>query len=398
MARLTAVLSETLGAMRIVKAFGLEGERIRRFGRETEDYAGTMVRMTRIGSLATPLTEILGVAVAVAILWYAGSRATLSGAGAGRFMLFIIGMLSMMQPIKVLSQVNIKIQQGLAAARRIYEVLDTRPTVAESPSAVPFVRLEREIRLENVSFAYRPGTPVLEEIDLAVHCGEVLALVGPSGGGKSTLVDLIPRFHDPSSGRILLDGIDAREIRLHDLRALIGLVTQETILFEGSVRDNIAMGRLGASTEEIAAAAAAANAAEFIARFPEGYDTWIGERGLLLSGGQRQRLAIARAILRNPQILIFDEATSSLDTESEALVQAAIDNLLRSRTAIVIAHRLSTVRNADRIIVLDRGRVVQEGRHEELVAQGGLYRRLYEMQFRDLPDPAKAATLTSGSG
>ena len=391
MARLTSVLSETLSAIRIVKAFGLEEDRAKRFQLESSDYARTMVKMTRAGSLATPLTEMLGVGVAVAILWFAGSRVSVDGQGAGRFMLFIVGMLSMMQPIKAIAQVNIRIQQGLAGAKRIFEILDTEPTVADRSTAQAVHGLQREIRFEQVSFAYRAGVTVLRAIDLAIHRGEVVALVGPSGGGKSTIVDLIPRFHDPTGGRITLDGVDLRDLRLSGLRGLIGLVTQDTILFEGTVRENIAMGRRGATGADIEAAAAAANAHEFIEHLPEGYDTWIGERGALLSGGQRQRLAIARAILRNPEILIFDEATSSLDTESEALVQAAIDNLLRDRTAIVIAHRLSTIRNADRIVVVEDGRIVEVGRHEELLAEAGTYRRLYEMQFRDPSAPLEPA-------
>lgn len=395
MGRITSVLGETLASMRIVKAFGLEGERVRRFERETGDYARTLVRMTRIGSLASPLTEMLGVAVAVAILWFAGSRVATEGGSTGRFLLFIVGMLSMMQPIKVLSQVNVRIQQGLAAAGRIFEVLDTVPSVRESASARGVEGFHREIRLETLSFSYREGLPVLRDVDLRIGRGEVVALVGPSGGGKSTLADLIPRFHDPTEGRVTLDGVDLREIRLADLRRMIGFVTQETILFEGTILENIRMGRPEATLEEVEAAAAAANAREFIDRLPDGYQTAIGERGRLLSGGQRQRLAIARAILRNPEILVFDEATSSLDTESEAQVQSAIENLLRSRTAIVIAHRLSTVRGADRIVVLDQGRIVQEGKHADLVARPGLYRKLYEMQFRE--EPAGAPEGAEGS-
>ncbi len=394
MGRITAVLGETLGAMRIVKAFGLEGERVRRFERETNDYARTMVRMTRIGSLASPLTEMLGVAVAVGILWFAGARVATEGGSTGRFLLFIVGMLSMMQPIKVLSQVNVRIQQGLAAATRIFEILDTIPSVVEPAEPRRAQAFQREIRMENLSFSYREGVPVLREVNLRIGRGEVIALVGPSGGGKSTLADLIPRFHDPTSGRVTLDGIDLREISLTDLRRLIGFVTQETILFEGTILENIRMGRPDATVAEIEAAAAAANAREFIERFPDGYQTAIGERGRLLSGGQRQRLAIARAILRNPEILVFDEATSSLDTESEAQVQTAIENLLRSRTAVVIAHRLSTVRGADRILVLDQGQIVQEGRHAELMAQPGLYRKLYEMQFRDEPEARATDAIT----
>ena len=382
--RLTAVLSETFSGMRVVKAFGLEEERSRRFADEARGFARIMIRMTRIGSLSTPLTEMLGVLVAVGILWFAG--ATVVGEGgqdSGRFLLFIVGMLSMMQPIKALSQVNVKIQQGLGAAERIFEVLDATPSVVDPLSPRPLTTLEREIRYENVAFAYREGVPVLHGVDLAVPRGQVLALVGPSGGGKSTLVDLLPRFYDPISGRITLDGHDIREYRLGDLRSLLGFVTQETILFEGTVGQNIRLGRLDASDEDVEVAARTANAHEFISRLPEGYDTAIGERGTRLSGGQRQRLAIARAVLRNPEVLVFDEATSALDTESESLVQVAIERLLENRTAIVIAHRLSTVRHADRIAVIADGRVAQLGSHETLMAEGGLYRRLYEMQFRD---------------
>lgn len=390
--KLTGVLSETFLGMRVVKAFGLESDRTRRFAEEADGFARTMIRMTRIGSLATPLTEILGVLLAVVILWVAGGSIAEQGAQSGRFLLFIVGMLSMMQPIKALSQVNIKIQQGLGAAERIFEVLDTRPSVAEPAAPKPFTRLERELRFERVGFEYRPGVPVLRGIELTVRRGEVLALVGPSGGGKSTLVDLIPRFHDPTEGRVTIDGLDLRDLRLSDLRRGIGLVTQETILFEGTVRQNIALGRSDASEAEIVAAARAAEAHEFVSALPDGYDTWIGERGSMLSGGQRQRLAIARAILRNPDLLIFDEATSALDSESEAAVQAAIDHLLEGRTAVVIAHRLSTVRHADRIVVLADGEVAQSGRHEELLAAGGLYRRLYEMQFRDRESPDPIST------
>lgn len=383
MARLTSVLSESIGGMRIIKAFGLEANRVARFSDETESYAKTMIRMTRIGSLASPLTEILGVLVACVLLWYAGRQIAGNEEASSRFLLFLVGMLAMMQPIKMLSQVNIKIQQGLAAARRIFEVLDAKPTVAETPGARPISTFRDEIRMHGVGFAYRLDVPVLQEIDLTIRKGQVVALVGPSGGGKSTLVDLIPRFYDPTEGSITLDGTDLRDLRLADLRALIGLVTQETILFEGTVGSNIRMGRPDASEADVAAAARAANAHEFIESWPERYDTWIGERGQLLSGGQRQRISIARAILKNPEILIFDEATSALDSESEALVQEAIDRLLENRTAVVIAHRLSTVRHADRIVVIADGRIVETGRHEDLMESVGLYRRLYEMQFQE---------------
>jgi len=392
LARLTAVLGETLGGMRVVKAFGLEGHRIERFSTETQSYAGEMVRMTRIGSLAAPLTEMLGVLVAVVILWYAGSRVAADGEASGRFMLFIVGMLSMMQPIKILSQVNITIQQGLAASRRVFDVLDSVPTVKDGPDARPVQRLEKEIRMEGVGFAYDADTPVLREIDLTIPRGSAVALVGPSGAGKSTLADLIPRFYDPTEGRITLDGSDLRDLRIADVRREIGLVTQDPVLFEGTIYENIVLGRRNASRKEVMAAAEAANAAEFIERMSDGYETWIGERGHMLSGGQRQRLTIARAILKNPSILIFDEATSSLDSESETLVQAAIDNLLRDRTSIVIAHRLSTVRHADTIVVLADGRIIQRGSHDELLVEGGLYRRLHDMQYCDRVEEAGPGT------
>lgn len=381
MARLTTVLTESLTGMRIVKAFGLERERTDRFATETDSYAHTMIRMTRIGSLASPLTEILGVGVACIILWYAGSRVATDPSQSGRFMLFLVGMLAMMQPIKLLSQVNMKIQQGLAAAERIFEVLDSAPTVAEPSDPVSLPDFDEALRFEDVTFSYRPDTPVLQNIELEIPKGAVVALVGPSGGGKSTLVDLIPRFYDPSKGRITIDGRDLRDIRISDLRKEIGIVTQETHLFEGSVNHNIAMGRLDASADDVEAAARAANAHEFIERLPQGYDTEIGERGQLLSGGQRQRLSIARAILKNPSILIFDEATSALDTESERLVQEAIEHLLQNRTAVVVAHRLSTIRSADVILVIADGKIVERGRHEALMENAGLYRRLYNLQF-----------------
>jgi subfamily B ATP-binding cassette protein MsbA len=380
MARLTSVLDEAIGGARIVKAFGLERNRIDRFSEETNNYASTMIRMTRIGSLASPLTEMLGVLMAVVLLWYVGSKMVSGDAGSGRFLLFIVGMLSMMQPIKSMSQINIKVQQGLAAAKRIFEILDTVPTIRNAPDAVAAPPFSRDLVFEDVCFEYAIDVPVVRNLNIRIERGTSVAVVGPSGAGKSTMIDLIPRFHDPSAGSITMDGTDLRSLTLESLRSQIGIVTQETILFEGSIGENIAMGSRGASREQVEAAARAANAHEFIVNAAEGYDTFIGERGRLLSGGQRQRLSIARALLKNPAILIFDEATSSLDTQSEALVQAAIDRLLEDRTAIIVAHRLSTIRRADVILVLQEGRLVQQGTHDDLIAEGGLYRRLFQMQ------------------
>jgi len=294
-----------------------------------------------------------------------------------------------MQPLRTLSQVNIGIQEGLAAARRIFAVLDTEPSMSEpsQPRALPLP--VKEIRFEDVSFSYVEGTPVLSNVSFTVPAGKMIAVVGPSGAGKSTLVDMIPRFYDPQSGRITINGVDIRDLSLKELRSAIGIVTQETVLFDDTIEENILLGRPGASRTEMETASRAANADAFIQSLPDGYASPVGDRGVKLSGGQRQRLAIARAILKNPPILIFDEATSSLDSESEALVQEAVERLVQDRTTFVIAHRLSTIQNADEILVIDEGRPVESGRHEDLIARGGLYRRLYEMQFRDHPAPVQ---------
>jgi subfamily B ATP-binding cassette protein MsbA len=385
MGDLTGALQETITGVRVIKGFNLERLMGDRFRRVNQAYTNAMVRMTRTGSLAPPITEILGAAVGVVIL-YIGGRDIVRGTGmdAGRFLMFLVALFALMQPIRTLSQVNIQIQEGLAAAARIFEVLDTKPSLAERSDAVVMPSEIREIRFEDVSFSYVAGKPVLTNMSFAVPAGSMIAIVGPSGAGKTTLVDLIPRFYDPQRGRILINGVDLRDLSLSGLRGAIGLVTQETVLFDDTVGANIALGRPGAAARELEEAARAANADGFIRDMPEGYATPIGDRGVKLSGGQRQRLAIARAILKNPPILIFDEATSALDSESEALVQEALDRLVRDRTTFVIAHRLSTVRRADRILVIENGRISDSGSHEELLARGGTYRRLHEMQFRDL--------------
>jgi len=380
----TSALSETLGSARVVKAFGTEEREGRRFAEHTRQYRKSVVRLMSLDGLAAPLSEFWGVTIGVGVLYYGGKLVLSpdSDLTPGRFFVFFLALVSMLHPLKVISGVVTGLQRGLAAAGRLFEILDL-PIETDDDGALEVTALRREIRFDGVSFEYEPGRPVLRDVSFAAPAGTTTALVGPSGGGKSTLVDLIPRFHDPTRGSVLLDGVDVRRCRRASLRRLTGIVTQETILFDDTVHNNIAYGVPAASREAVEAAASSANAHGFIAALPAGYDTVIGERGLTLSGGQRQRLAIARALLRNPAILVLDEATSSLDTESELAVQEALDRLMADRTTFVIAHRLSTVLGADQILVLDEGRIVERGTHRELLAEGRLYRRLYDLQFRD---------------
>ncbi|HEX9912250.1 MAG TPA: ABC transporter transmembrane domain-containing protein [candidate division Zixibacteria bacterium] len=383
MGNITSVLQETVSGIKVVKAFAMERFEIKKFLNYTRDYFKTMVRLTRVGSLAPPLTEFFGVIAGVLILWF-GGRSILAGGGLtpDRFFLFLVAMFSLMQPLKILSHVNIDIQQGLAAATRIFEVLDTQPKIKSPVDGKKLESLNEGVRFKKVSFRYDSKKIALDKIDLEVKAGEIVALVGPSGAGKSTLVDLLPRFYDPTEGIIEVDGIDLRDIDLNSLRNLMGIVTQETILFNDTIWNNIAYGDEKAELEKVEEAVKMANAYEFIQNIPERYQTIIGDRGVKLSGGERQRIAIARALYKNPSILIFDEATSALDSESELLVQEAIDRLMKNRTTFVIAHRLSTIQNADKIVVIDDGRIVQTGKHKELIEEEGLYKKLYEMQFK----------------
>ena len=381
MARLTAVVGETVRGIRIIKAFGVENHQADRFRRETGDYCRTLVRMTRIGSLGMPLTEILAVSVACILIYIWGNRIIADQSDAGSFLLFLLAFTSMMRPIKAINQLNVRIQHGLAAGLRIFNVLDAHPTVTQPTHPVVLDQFAREIVFDDVSFEYETDKTVLRNLNISIPRGQLTALVGPSGGGKSTLINLIPRFYDPSSGVIKLDGFDLRALDIASLRNQIGIVTQETILFQDSIANNIRLGSLSATDEEVIAASKAANAHDFIMAMDRGYETRIGERGLRISGGERQRLTIARAILKNPPILILDEATSALDTESERLVQNAIEHLIEDRTALVIAHRLSTIRQADMILVISRGEVVERGSHDELLAKRGLYYKLNDMQF-----------------
>ncbi len=382
----TSALQENIAGIRIVRAFGAERFEQERFGRDNQAYQRQLVRSKKYSRLATPLSEFLLAGAVVLILYIGGRMILVDGTLTPEtFFVFLVASLKLSSPIKYLSRLNEDVQPALAGCERIFGVLDEEPDVKEAAHPVPIPSFEREIRYEHVSFAYdEEGGRVLHDITFAIGKGEVVALVGPSGGGKSTIVDLLPRFYDPTAGRLVIDGQDLREVRLADLRGLMGIVTQETILFHDTVARNVAYG-VELETERLEEATRAANALDFIRELPQGFETPIGERGIRLSGGQRQRLAIARAIYRNPPILIFDEATSALDSESEALVQQAITRLMENRTVVVIAHRLSTVLNADRIIVIEAGRVIEQGTHTELLAREGRYNQLYELQFAEMP-------------
>jgi ATP-binding cassette, subfamily B, bacterial MsbA len=391
---LSHLAAESFTGHRIVKAFGAESHEAQRFQRASERLYRTNLKITSTVAVLPPLMEFLGGLAVVGLIWY-GSRSI--GAGAmtqGSFLAFIFAAFMMYTPIKKLSRVNANLQQAVAASERIFDMLDTHTEVRERPQARPLLPLRDSVEFRGVSFAYDDGdgVPILREVSFRVRAGQVVAIVGLSGAGKTTLVNLIPRFYDVTGGAVLVDGVDIRDVTLRSLRAQVGIVTQETVLFDDTIAVNIAYGTPAASRSEIEAAARAAHAHDFIVAQPRGYDTPIGERGQKLSGGQRQRLAIARALLKNPPILILDEATSALDSESEQLVQGALANLMRNRTAFVIAHRLSTVRRADVIVALERGRVAEIGRHDDLLARpGSVYAKLYALQaFQREPDQPAA--------
>lgn len=382
MGTLSSLLQETISGTRIVKAFCMEKYENERFAAENERLFKYNMKAVSVNAISSPLMDFLGGLGIAAVIFYGGYNVVQGHSTPGTFFSFIAAMLMLYEPIKRLTNVNNTINQGIAGADRIFRIIDRLPDIEDQPDAVTLPPITQGIDIQNVTFSYET-TPVLKNINLSIKAGEIIAFVGMSGGGKTSLVNLIPRFYDVSEGRVLIDGHDIRNVTLKSLRDQIAIVTQQTILFNDTVKNNIAYGDIKRTEEDIYNAAKAANAHDFIVRLPKGYDSNIGELGTKLSGGEKQRISIARALLKNAPILILDEATSSLDTEAEIEVQDALDNLMKGRTTLVIAHRLSTIRNADRIIALVNGEIVEEGNHEALMEKKGEYYRLYNLQFKD---------------
>src|SRR5215212_9282422 len=396
----TVVAEEGLQGIRVVKSFGREEYEIGRYNNAMERTFQASLRMAIYSSSFQALMMFLGFSTIAAIMWYGGREVIAGHLTLAMITGFLMYGISIAASLGGMASLYAQLRSAIGGVQRVFEILDTTPSIQDEPNAAIMPAARGQIRFENVSFTYDGEAPVLQNVSLDVQAGEILALVGPSGAGKSTIFNLIPRFYDPTAGSIKLDGYDLRSVTQNSLRHQIGIVPQETILFGGSIRENILYGRLDASEEEMIEAAQAANAHDFIMAFPKQYDTVVGERGMNLSGGQRQRIAIARAILKDPAILLLDEATSSLDNESEGLVQEALDRLMQGRTTVIVAHRLSTIKVAHRIAVLDRGRIVELGTHDELMELNGLYARLYSMQFRDPEEEvvASRATMSSANG
>ena len=381
-AEITSLLQESISAIRVVKSFVRESYEIKRFEEQNWRNFQAAMKNVKLSSLLTPTVEFLAAIAVTFIVWFGGYEVVNEVITAGELVAFLTYAVNLANPVKRLSRVYAAIQKAMAAADRVFAVMDLDEKITDVPNAKPLPPIKGKVEFKDITFSYKEGQPALQHISLKAEPGQMIALVGPSGSGKSTIANLIPRFYDVDSGVITIDDHDIRQVTADSLREQIGLVPQETMLFSTSVMENIRYGRLEATDEEVIEAAKAANAEEFIKELPEGYDTKLGERGLNLSGGQRQRLAIARAILKNPRVLILDEATSALDTESEKIVQDALDNLMVGRTSFVIAHRLSTIFNADQIFVVENGHLREHGTHEELLAAGGLYSNLYNIQFR----------------
>lgn len=381
MADITSLLQESISSIRVVKSFVREKYEIERFSKQNQLNFQAAMKNVQLNSMLTPTVEFLAAISVTFIVWFGGYEVLNDEMTAGALVAFLTYAVNLANPVKRLSRVYGNLQRAMAAVDRVFAVIDLKETITDKPDAKALPETKGEVSISNVTFEYKKGVPALSDISLEVKPGQMIAFVGPSGAGKSTIANLIPRFYEVTSGKIAIDGHDIRDVTLASLREQIGIVPQETMLFSTTVRENIRYGRLDATDEEVEAAAKAANADSFIKELPQGYDTPIGERGLNLSGGQRQRMAIARAILKNPRILILDEATSALDTESEKIVQAALDKLMIGRTSFVIAHRLSTIFNADQIYVIDNGHVKEHGTHEELLRHNGLYSHLYNIQF-----------------
>ncbi|HKZ18143.1 MAG TPA: lipid A export permease/ATP-binding protein MsbA [Geobacteraceae bacterium] len=377
---ISSIIQQIFSGIKVVKAFGLEQTELARFEKNNRDYYGYVRRSIKYEALSSPIMEMITSLGIAAVIWYGGNLVLQGKMTAPEFFSFITAMVLVYSPVKRLINSYNTVQRSLGAAERVFELIDEKPEILDSPDAIGFEKAEGKVELCDVSFSYNDNY-VLKNINFRTRKGEVIAFVGPSGGGKTTLASLIPRFYDVTSGAVLIDGTDVRNIKLQSLLRQVALVDQETILFNDSIGNNIKYGKPEAGTDEVEAAARAAFAHDFIEELPEGYDTVIGDRGVRLSGGQRQRICIARAILKDAPILILDEATSALDTESEQMVQNALNNLMSNRTTFVIAHRLSTILHADKIIVIDRGEIIETGTHQELLEHGGLYRKLYEMQF-----------------
>lgn len=383
---ITTILNETISGIKIVKAFNMESYEIKKFESHTNKYFRRVLKRARLRAISGPTTEIIGVAVGIVIIFYGGKLVVVDHQlEASKFLGFLFSVFQILPSLKQMSGINNKVQEAIAAGYRIFEVLDKEPSIKDPVKPVELNEFNNQIEFRNVTFKYDDGDDlILDNVSFTAKKGEIIAFVGSSGAGKTTLVDLLARYYDPTDGKVLIDGIDIKDMTLFNLRKFLGIVTQETVLFNETVKNNIAYGLTNYPLEKIIEVAKAANAHDFIMELPQKYDTVIGERGTKLSGGQRQRISIARALLKNPPIMILDEATSALDNESEILVQEAIERLMDNRTTFVIAHRLSTVRNANTIIVLEKGKIVQQGNHDELIRiEDGIYKRLYDLQFRE---------------
>ena len=381
-AGIMGIITEILNSIRVVKAFGTEDIERKRFKQEQDRYYNLISKRAKLRLITSPITETIGAMIGVSLLWVGGVDVLVTGTMSSEdFIRFILILFSVLGPVRLLGNVSVNLQMGVASAERVFNILDTPPDIIEKPDALDLKDFSKEIQFDSVGFNYDGGGKVLSDVSFSIHKGSIVAIVGPSGAGKSTIADLIPRFYEVKEGAITIDGQDIRDIKLFSLRDKMGIVTQETILFDETIEFNITYGISESTEEDLIASAKAANAYDFIQDQPNGFQTVIGEKGVKLSGGQRQRIAIARAIFNNPPFLILDEATSALDTKSERLVQNALDNLMKNRTVLVIAHRLSTVKNADQIIVMDVGKIIQKGTHQELIQNDGLYNHLYQFQL-----------------